>query len=388
MTRSARLAFMVGTLAGAASVFAQVSRDAARAESEHFAASARLLTSAIAQDAPSVRVTGQLQFRYVINHRDQTPGAEDDAVGFQTRRSKFKLDGTIADRWKYKVSTAFSRSSGTGSLEDAYVRYIADDGWEFTFGKFKLPYAREESVSSSAQLTADRSVTNAFFSLKRSQAVRAAWEGESARFAVAFSDGSRADKTDFISADEADFALTARGEYRFAGNDWGAFKQFTSFRGSSYAAMAGAAVHYQSGGETFGTADEDFTGLTADLSLLGDGFNAFAAILWQRVEPAGGPALENTGLIVQGGWFVDPAWELFARWDAILSDQVDDFSTVTVGVNRYLLPESHAAKFTGDVQFFLDEQASTDAPASTATGLQASTRDGQWALRLQMQLLF
>ena len=187
---------------------------------------------------------------------------------------------------------------------------------------------------------------------------------------------------------DADYALTARGEYRFIGDKWSAFKQFTSFRGSPFAAMAGAAVHYQSGGETFNTTDEDLAGLTADLSLLGDGFNAFAAVLWQRVEPAGGPQLENTGLIVQGGWFVDPAWELFARWDAVLSNQVDDFSTVTVGVNRYLLPDSHAVKFTGDVQFFLDEQASTDAPASTATGLQASTRDGQWALRLQVQLLF
>ena len=388
MTRLAQLAFAVGTLAGATPVFAQIFRDAARAESEHFAASAQPFTSTIAQDAPSVRVTGMLQFRYVINHRDSTPGAKDDAVGFQTRRSKIKFNGTIADRWKYKLTTSFSRKSGSGTLQTAYVRYMADDGWEFTFGQFKLPYAREDLVSSTSQLAADRSVTDNFFSLRRSQAVRAAWEGETARFAVAFSDGARADKSEFTSTDEADYALTARGEYRFIGDKWSAFKQFTSFPGSPFAAMAGAAVHYQSGGETFNTTDEDLAGLTADLSVLGDGFNAFAAVLWQRIDPAVGPALENTGLIVQGGWFVDPAWELFARWDAVLSNQVEDFSTVTVGVNRYLLPESHAVKFTGDVQFFLDEQASTDAPTSTGSGLRASTRDGQWALRLQVQLLF
>jgi phosphate-selective porin OprO and OprP len=362
--------------------------DAARAYHAQLAANVANNASFLAQESSKVKVSGQLQMRFVSNSRDTVPGGgEDTASGFQIRRAKLKFSGKVSDEFSYKVNGAFSKSSGAFKLEDAYVDYKAD-GIKVRSGQFKLPFMREELVSSSRQLAAERSITNEFFNQGRSQGIEVSGSSGKLHWMVAVSDGLATINTDFTSSKEADFGFTGRVEYLIAGDDWKRFKDFTSWQGSDFAAMAGGAVTYQSGGDTFATADMDLTGLTADVSVEGNGWNAFVAGNYQNIEPALGADMENWGFVAQGGYLVNPQWEVFGRFDALLSDLMDDFSTVTAGVNHYFIPESHAAKFTGDVQFFLDAQSLSDAPSSTSTALLPSADDSQWAVRLQMQLLF
>jgi hypothetical protein len=118
----------------------------------------------------------------------------------------------------------------------------------------------------------------------------------------------------------------------------------------------------------------------------------YAAAVYRNIDPSGGDNLADMGFLAQAGFFVAPDWELFGRYDIVVPDDDratgDNFSTVTVGVNHYFVPESHAAKFSADVEFFLDTQSDSIAGASTLTGLLPSDQDSQWALRLQMQLVF
>ena len=160
--------------------------------------------------------------------------------------------------------------------------------------------------------------------------------------------------------------------------------------------MAGAAIHYQTGGSTFAsgtgaTPDVDILGLTADFTAEGNGWNAFAAFVTINTDRAGGADTDDFGVVVQGGWFADDAWELFGRYAWTSPDDdtgLDDFSALTVGVNHYFVPESHAAVFTADLVFFLDEESLGMVPANTENALLASGEDSQFALRAQIQLVF
>ena len=217
--------------------------------------------------------------------------------------------------------------------------------------------------------------------------------GDAWRAAVAFSDGLNSDNTAYNSAAEADYALTARAEFKFGDADWKAFDQFTSFRGGPKGAMLGAAAHWQSAGDTNpALADpEELFGLTADLSVLGGGWNAFASGVYMSSDD-GTDDFHDFGAVVQGGYFFTDQIEGIARWSAVFADgdrtADDDYSDLALGVNYYMVPESHAAKFTAAVVYAFD--ATTDSIVSTSTGhnLLPDSEDGQIALTFQVQLLF
>ena len=72
----------------------------------------------------------------------------------------------------------------------------------------------------------------------------------------------------------------------------------------------------------------------------------------------------------------------------------DDFNTLTFGANYYM--HGHAAKFTVDLQYFLDDSADNDivsanndiVSANSGIGLLTDSDDGEIGIRAQFQLLF
>ncbi len=345
---------------------------------------------------------GQIQFRYNATFRDDQPtngagGDNDDVtVGFNTRRTKIEWAGHIHEKWNFKIVGAFSRSSGSFILEDAILSYKFDNDVTITWGQFKLPILREESISSKVQLAADRSIANEVFNQDRSQIVQLGWQGERVRLLGAFSDGINAVNSAFNSAAEADLALTARAEFRLGEAGWKKHDDFTSFRGDERGALLGAALHWQSAGDTNpSTASGTDTLLyTIDAGYEGGGWNLYAAFIGRSRDASGASDFDDFGAVAQGGVFISEHTELFARWDAVFpdSDHAADaeFHTLAFGFNHYFIPESHALKFTADVQWFLDDQASSSSlvSANEGVGLLADTNDDQLTLRLQMQLLF
>lgn len=346
--------------------------------------------------AYKLKVSGQLQFRYLVNVRDEPANDDEDVtVGFQTQKTRLEFGGNVISKdTTFFVQTEFSRSTGTAGLLDAWVRHAFNEQWGIRFGQFKTPFLREESMSDKRQLGADRSLVNGVFSQARSQGVQLEYQGEAFRFGGAFTDGFSTVNSDFDSSAEADYALTGRAEFRLAG-DWKQFDQFTSWRESKFGAMLGGAVHWQDGGETGGTVESELFAYTIDASLAGDGWNAFAAFMGRSVDPAAGTEADDFGFLVQGGVFLTEKTELFGRFDMVIPDDdraggSDEFSTITVGVNHYFVPKSHAAKLTVDLSYFLDEQADSASlvSPSTATGILQDSEDGQVAARVQFQLLF
>lgn len=374
--------------------------DQSRSYSRDLLSDAAGRTNSLVQDGAgfTVNTHGYIQFRYNLNQRDDDGlDANDNDLtnGFQLARTVLNFSGNIAnENWGYfiQVGSSDSFSGGSFELQDAYGTYRAGNGWRWSFGQFKLPLYREEWVGDQYQLFADRSVLNSVFTQGRSQGIMVDYEADQYQFLAAFSDGTNTANSDFTSMAEADYAFTARLNYKWAGQ-WAQARDFTSFQGSDFFGMVGVAGHYQDGGETVGTADNRRYDATVDVSVEGNGWNVFAAGMWSNFEPDVGEDVDTFGIIVQGGVFVAPQWEIIGGWDMLIPDSDlpandDEFSTIRIGFNYYIVPESHAVKATVDLSYFLDDPSMSIAPPNTLTGLLPSGEDSQFNLRGQIQFLF
>lgn len=361
-----------------------------------------------------LNVAGQIQFRYVLNWRDDdntvgTRASDDFTTGFQTRRTKLAFSGNIVNpNWTYKIVGAFDREGGSFGLEEAYVGYKFDNGMKVKMGQFKLPFLREELVSSRYQLAADRSVANEVFNQDFSQGVELRYEQNDWRFMAAFSDGFASRNTDFPNgAGQADWALTGRFEYKFQGM-WEDFEDFTSQTGQKFGALFGAAIHYQESPNSNAPSDVDgqYLAYTADLSLEGDSWNLYGAFIGAHSDSRGpvgagnNPEFDDFGAVIQGGYRFAKDTELFARWDAVFLDNdrvasgEDNFHFLTVGLNQYYA--GHAAKATLDFVYAFTETTNLVGASGFANGgfpnsglgLLGDSEDGEVTVRLQFQLLF
>ena len=97
-----------------------------------------------------LKISGQVQLRYVLNHANGLASAEPNPPagkgapyqwGFENRRTKLKFSGHMFDpSWTYSVKGAFTREkAGTMLLEDAWIAKSLGEGWKVKVGQFKAP---------------------------------------------------------------------------------------------------------------------------------------------------------------------------------------------------------------------------------------------------------
>lgn len=360
-----------------------------------------------------LNISGYTQFRYNLNFRDNSTafkGNHDSGFtnGFELTRTNMYFSGNVINpNTTFLIQTGFN-SAGEFGLIDAYGKYQFDNGLGLIWGQFRAPVYREVLVAPEKQLASEVSVTGSAFDPGRTQGIALDYRGESFGIIGSFNDGANSANTPYTTAspNEADWGLTARLEGKFAG-DWSRFDDFTSFRNQDFAAMVGGAFHVQQLGNTATGASVSQLQAMAynwslDASLEGNGWNLFGSFLAAHVDPDGAASTSSDyAFVIQGGVFVTDSLELFGRWDAIFPDSdglgrssaTDDaFNTLTVGVNNYFVPESHAAKLTVDLQYFIDKSAKNSIAfgqvGNTNTSLLASDEDSQFNIRFQMQLMF
>lgn len=340
----------------------------------------------------TLHLGGMMQARWYGNFRSLAGNSNDFTEGFAIRRTRFDFTGTIFDkRFSYDVRIESDRGTGGFKTLEIFGRYNITNQVYVRFGQFKPALNREEMLGTTAQLAVDRSVANAAFAESYVQGAELGYQGQDVRAYVDVSDGLKGAYTDFNSPTKADYALTGRVEYKWAGKDWGWANDFTSFRGSEYAALAGIAGHWQAGGDTGYTANADFFQGVIDTQVEGDGWNFFAEGIWRNTHRPGALITNDFGAVVQGGAFVSEQAELFARWDAILPDSAngDPFHTGTFGVNYYLSPKSHAVKLSFEASYFFNSTSATRLAAqNTAVGLLTDPEAGEWMFVGQMQVVF
>jgi hypothetical protein len=348
--------------------------------------------------ADPITFSGLFQFRYVSNVRDEEGAEEGFTHGFSVARTQLVADAALNETWSVHIQGEFGASGGVFALQDAWADWKLDENWTLRSGQFKTPFSRERLHSDARQLAVDRSVENSAFNLNRTQGIQAIYDSDSWRAWLCFNTGASSINNDFNGATNADYAFTGRGEYLFAG-DWDQLKDFSGWQGQEAAGSVGVAAHYQSGGSTGvgsvgSTVDTTIIALTADAAYEGAGWSVFGALNWQNTDAAAAPdSTDDFGALIQGGVFISANTELFGRFDIVVpdSDRAGDdvFNTITVGVNHYFIPESHASKLTVDLQFFLTAPADNDlVNPNNSVGLLQSANEGQMALRAQYQAAF
>ncbi len=383
-----------------------------------------------------LRLSGGIQFRYSHNF-ESTPavvttgtagGNDSDDGGLDVARTKVNLAGhvTAGRKWDYEVGLALApdsdSTSGDVEVEDVRIGTALSDQIRIDVGKFKLAFLREELTSYSRQLSVERSLTNEFFTLNRSEQIQLSYKSDQLLLRAALSDGANngittGSATGFsaIGADTTEIALTSRADFKFSG-DWSQADDFTAWSGQPTGIFAGAAIHYEVGDGNQGGAGTipahgDYLSWTIDGSLEMNGLAVYAAIIGGHVDAdatgvnGANGSRDMFGIVTQVSYNINDQIEPFVRADWTDGDDnagagIDStVMTLTFGANYYFA-KSHDAKLTLDILWVIDgpenlsDLAGNNFGGSSAdsNNLQSMTTDAQGedsvVVRVQLQLLY
>ena len=372
-----------------------------------------------------LRINGQIQTRWMLSTTKSGDTIEGEAIdtwrqGFEVTRAKLIFSGHVVDpSWKYRIELDFG-ITGFGAqrtfadtsdeldssfltqstpLRDAYLMKQYDNGMAWMAGRMRVPLTREEMVDSIYQLAAERSLTNAIFTGGITNGFAAMWSNDFLKVMGVISNGANNLGRNALAPDVEAVAVTGRIDWLIAGN-WTQFRQFTAPRGTEFGVLLGGAAHYQKGesGGSLGSEPETIIA-TGDVSLQGNGWNAFGAFNYKYVDPNIGDLDSSNvwGIVAQGGFYVTDELEPFLRYEyADLDNDTDNdkISILTFGLNYYV---NANVKVTADAGYAFNGISPMVVP--NVNGIAADGRsygwradpagqDGQWASRIQLQLVF
>lgn len=348
--------------------------------------------SVLNSSAANLEVTAGTRFGYRANFRRGTHLESNDrrTVGFEFQDVEVRLTGQVTDSITATVSFDFGPDDNFASgwtstladfegegqsvnLEDAYADWMINDGFTLRIGQFVQQFSAGRSMSEYHMMGAYRSnVQNSIGDVGWSQGVEAHFGGDTWSAAIGFTDGPFSANTAFNDAFEADYAINARFDL-FSDGDKNRFRDATSWRGSSTAWRVGAGALYASYGDTNPSFSETFNTLqyTVDAAYAADGWGVNGAFFGQRNKGfLGDNSIHNWGFELGANMFFNDQVEGYARWDSMwldrdLADAVElekrSLHNLAVGFNYYFVPESHAAKFTGELGWaFRDTRGDID----------------------------
>ena len=398
-----------------------------------------------------LEIAGQMQVRFLYNWRDTGgSGVDSELYGFENPLTRLIFKGHVFGKdIQYHIAARFNFDSGIRFenrnfdqlvrradqkappgfyLESAWIRMRLGEGLSLRIGQFKLPFNREELVSLPNQLAASPSLVNQRMSLGFSQGAELTYLAGALKLSTAFSNGTSLlefdDQTGFAPTStttlDANFNISSRIEVLFNGQ-WEQFRQFTSPVTNEFGLMLGVAGFYQQGetnesdlpGLTVNEVPEAY-GATVDLSADWGGASLFGAFLWNQGKGFNlrdGGEMRNTtlGWVIQGGVYVSPKWEVFARYEggyvdarrASNNDRITtggfagspDLSIVTVGLNNYIDGQDVrwtidcGVSFTELSPYWADSQRNIGSPTGWLGDITGNPGT-QVLLRTQFQLLF
>ncbi len=436
-------------VATSGTALAQSGLDIDRAYAAELRADANTRSSLLGtNNAAGISVDVFTQFRYTYNDRSAMTGDfgdNDTTTGFNLPRTQVRLSGgvegtDITGHLSFDFGGAFDRgisdtasgATGDASLREAYGAWALDDNWTMMFGLMDNPLFFEDSIAPEHSQGVEMSTSATFLDVGYTEGIALQYANDEMKFTGLLSDGpafhpgtlggTTAANTFYTSASESDLSLTGRLDWLFSGT-WDQFNQFASWQGSNDGVRVGAGLHWSSRGDTNPAAvasplgaslSEEVLAWTIDGQYVSDGWGLFASYSSVNIDAdlTAGGSLDATfnAIVLQGNVFLSSQFEAFARYDALLFEDdaavgfpataEDQYSTFTVGMNYYLVPESFAARFSVDVSFALDDSTGLDfwgGAGSTRTGILGggtttagpfSSTDDELMIRAQMSLLF
>jgi len=343
-----------------------------------------------------LKINALEQMRWTFNNMnaDQVRGGSDDEPGtgpntewgFENRRTQLTFSGNVVDpsftymaRFNYG-STAdpytpnslsyggFTSPTIYGSspgmvLQDAWFAKDFGGGLSVKVGQFKTPFMGESLRDDGNQLTAERSTIDYIFSAGYQQGIMATYSADMFRVMGSYANGPRGQNQNWTTGTTS-FNFAVRGEVKLMGN-WNEFASESATKSDETGLVVGAAIMYYNNrgvdNNPYNPAVENiayqpfgFTSRnlywTVDTTFKWSGLSVYAAFVGQNFnEIEDGLGTENQyGMVVQGGYRVTDAIEVFGRWewyDVLQSNFVgggdpgdkDINNILTFGVNVYAM---------------------------------------------------
>jgi phosphate-selective porin OprO and OprP len=311
-----------------------------------------------------------LSNRVQVRFTHEDPDGGEERGSFRIRRAVTKLDGWIYNRnVTYELQVDWT--STASPLLDANVAYTFGPGLTVKGGQFKVPFARQQIVSSGAQQFVDRSIVTTAFAPGRDIGVQFSGHaaGKRIEWRSGIFNGGGINRT---VNDNGEFLYVARvmyqpwGDVRYSEGDF-------ERTGRPLLAIGAALENNDLRGSTAGN-DIDRTTLSTDLTLRYRGLFAFAEYFARGNTPEVGTDFDSSGIQLQAGYFIIPGrFELAGRWGRVdPSDLLPNDSRIETAVAASWYFNRHLAKIQGDVRQIEN---------------QLTGRDDREA-RLQLQLVF
>ncbi|MCB0360664.1 MAG: hypothetical protein KDD44_13545 [Bdellovibrionales bacterium] len=268
-----------------------------------------------------------------------------DTSGFSMRRVRLVFSGNMLNKkFSYKLQNDFVGAADAGAtdgarssdLRDAWLQWNGDDV-HLRMGQYKVPFSRQENVSSANLQLVDRGIVNDFFSKGRNLGVMAHGEmsglGYKASIHNGNSDGEGRNRPATDNKHEGAIQVYYNmGDYdRDLEGDYG--------NTDDMAMTIGAAATYGQG-STAGV-DFDETNVNVDLGLNCAGFSLQGEYYFRNTDPDAGSSADDNGFYVQTGYFFVPQeWELAFRFGYLEPEKgtatFDDEQEYAFALNYYL----------------------------------------------------
>jgi hypothetical protein len=379
------------------------------------------------------------------------PTSSDNTWGFEFRRMKLDFSGYLIDpSWTYELQPIWNRfqdiAATNGSLENVFIQKELAAGLSVRVGQYKVPFNREEFVSSTVQTVIERSLASEMLTPKFSQGLMADWQSEHFRLRGFFGDALRANGSGVrvsgagldqgnagalanytggfnqpIGTNPVNYAMSVRGDWRIAGS-WSQFKDMMVTPDEDFGVLLGGAFMAQSLRQIAATSAtspinpmKSMWAATGDLTFEFPGASIFAAGIYRRVnlldsmmtrDGSTDDGMDQWSAVVQAGYFVLNDLELYSRYEWGNSDSNkyrtfagstdangEELSILTVGLNWFPAgSKNRNLKWSADVGIgftpIIDWANSGADWMVDYTNNGGASNDGQVVIRTQMQILF
>ena len=332
------------------------------------------------------------QVRYEINARNDVPDSVRAVeTGPSLNRARFFFQGRYSDDFDFRLALNVP-SGGEIDLQQAYFTYFFGDVWQLWVGEQFFNSMREDWPDPTQTSSMDNSAVDYTFALGTAFGAfihRA--PVDKTRWWLAISNGAYGSKRQFAEFQESDVMVFGRLDYQPVGDDWWVWDDLIGGPGYPFAVLLGFSPGFMVIDDPTPGRSRTTAQMNADVSVNGDGYQVVLAGVWTGHFPKEGPSYNNYGVYFQAGYFFQPRWQGYVRYDFVSpGNQPGDFEAYSApGIGVSFFPLSMRRwRFTAELNYLFGALNRTIVGPAPELGWLPSDSRGQTNLRLQAQFGF